>query len=128
MCGVGGAVGRSKQPLPLAPADPPVVGGQAGSCEPRGQRAGARVAREGCDGDVEARTGRQGWAVDVRRRYHGIAGGGHILASSNSIHPAVDPRNYRAMAEAARRFGQYPLDEAMVAEYRTKNYIARYGR
>jgi uroporphyrinogen decarboxylase len=54
-------------------------------------------------------------------------GGGHILASSNSIHPAVDPRNYRAMVEAARRFGQYPLDEKMIAEYRTKNYIARYG-
>ena len=54
-------------------------------------------------------------------------GGGHILASSNSIHPAVDPRNYRAMVEAARRFGQYPIDEKMIAEYRTKNYIARYG-
>jgi len=53
-------------------------------------------------------------------------GGGHILASSNSIHPAVNPRNYRAMLEAGRRFGVYPLDEKMVAEYRRKNYIARY--
>jgi len=54
-------------------------------------------------------------------------GGGHILASSNSIHPAVRPQNYKAMAEAGRRFGRYPLDEAMVAEYRAKSYIAKYG-
>ena len=51
-------------------------------------------------------------------------GGGHILASSNSIHPAVDPRNYRAMLEAGRRYGRYPLDEAMVAEYRERDYMA----
>lgn len=51
-------------------------------------------------------------------------GGGHILASSNSIHPAVRPENYRAMLDAAAEFGEYPLDEDMVAEYREKNYIA----
>jgi len=50
-------------------------------------------------------------------------GGGHILASSNSIHPAVRPENYRAMLDAAAEFGEYPLDEEMVAEYREKNYI-----
>jgi len=55
-------------------------------------------------------------------------GGGHILASSNSIHPAVEPANYRAMLEAARRFGRYPLDRRMVARYRKRNYIARYLR
>jgi len=54
-------------------------------------------------------------------------GGGHILASSNSIHPAVKPENYRAMVEAGRRYGQYPLDPQMVEEYRGKNYIERYG-
>jgi len=54
-------------------------------------------------------------------------GGGHILASSNSIHPAVNPRNYRAMVEAGRRFGTYPLDPKMVEEYKGKNYISRYG-
>lgn len=53
-------------------------------------------------------------------------GGGHILASSNSIHPAVKPENYRAMVEAAKEFGQYPLDPTMVEEYRNKNYIARF--
>lgn len=56
----------------------------------------------------------------------GAVGGGHILASSNSIHPAVRPQNYTAMVQAARQFGQYPLDPEMVAEYRTKNYIANY--
>ena len=53
-------------------------------------------------------------------------GGGHILASSNSIHPAVDPDNYRTMVEAARTFGTYPLDEEMVREYRERSYIERY--
>ncbi|MBC8458015.1 MAG: uroporphyrinogen decarboxylase family protein [Deltaproteobacteria bacterium] len=53
-------------------------------------------------------------------------GGGHILASSNSIHPAVKPENYKAMLEAAKRYGQYPLDEKMVEEYRTKNYIEKF--
>ncbi len=52
-------------------------------------------------------------------------GGGHILASSNSIHPAVKPENYRAMVEAGREFGAYPLDEQMVVEYRQKSYIRR---
>ena len=56
----------------------------------------------------------------------GAVGGGHILASSNSIHPAVRPENYRAMLQAAREFGQHPLDPQMVEEYRNKNYIAKY--
>jgi len=50
-------------------------------------------------------------------------GGGHIMASSNSIHPAVDPELYRTMIWATREFGTYPLDERMVAEYREKNYV-----
>ena len=53
-------------------------------------------------------------------------GGGHILASSNSIHPAVKPENYQAMLETAKRYGQYPLDDKMVEEYRTKNYIEKF--
>jgi uroporphyrinogen decarboxylase len=51
-------------------------------------------------------------------------GGGFILASSNSIHPAVQPANYRAMVDAGRRWGGYPLDEAMVGEYRHRDYAA----
>lgn len=53
-------------------------------------------------------------------------GGGHILASSNSIHPGVRPENYAAMVGAARRFGVYPLDEEMVEEYSCRNYIEPY--
>ena len=34
-------------------------------------------------------------------------GGGYILSSSNSIHPAVRPENYLAMVAAARRWGAY---------------------
>lgn len=56
----------------------------------------------------------------------GSPGGGHILASSNSIHPAVRPENYRAMLKAAREFGHYPLDARLVEEYRAKQYVAAY--
>jgi uroporphyrinogen decarboxylase len=56
----------------------------------------------------------------------GAIGGGLILASSNSIHPAVKPENYRAMVEAGRRFGVYPLDEQMVREYRERDYMSAY--
>jgi len=50
-------------------------------------------------------------------------GGGHILASSNSIHPAVKPENYRAMVEAARKYGRYPIDPELIAQYRNRNYM-----
>ncbi len=53
-------------------------------------------------------------------------GGGYIMASSNSIHPAVKPENYRAMVDAGRKWGTYPLDAAMVADYRDRNYISRW--
>ena len=53
-------------------------------------------------------------------------GGGYVLASSNSIHPGVRPENYRAMVQTARQWGAYPLDQAMVEAYRTKNYIGRW--
>lgn len=52
-------------------------------------------------------------------------GGGFVLSSSNSIHPGVRPENFRAMVEAARRWGTYPLDEEMVAAYRSRDYMAR---
>ena len=52
-------------------------------------------------------------------------GGGHVLASCNSIHPAVDPANYRAMVEAGQRHGAYPLAERMVEEYGEQSYITR---
>jgi len=39
------------------------------------------------------------------------ANGGYILSSSNTIHRGVPPENYRAMLEALRKFGTYPLNE-----------------
>ena len=52
-------------------------------------------------------------------------GGGHILASSNSIHPGVKPENYKTMIEATRKFGEYPLDGELLNIYRNKNYIEK---
>ena len=54
-------------------------------------------------------------------------GGGHILASSNSIHPGVKPENYRTMVEAVREFGVYPLDAGMVSEYGKRDYAGDLG-
>jgi uroporphyrinogen decarboxylase len=53
-------------------------------------------------------------------------GGGHILASSNSIHPTVKPQNYKVMVETARQFGNYPISADLIAQYRHRNYMARY--
>lgn len=39
-------------------------------------------------------------------------GGGYILSSSNSIHSGVKPANWKAMIEAGREFGEYPLKAA----------------
>lgn len=54
-------------------------------------------------------------------------GGGHILSSSNSIHPAVKPENYRAMVVTARDQGKYPLDSSLVETYKSRNYITQLG-
>lgn len=54
-------------------------------------------------------------------------GGGHILASSNSIHPAVKPENYKTMIDTAKKHGVYPLDPEMVRKYKTHNYISKFG-
>lgn len=36
-------------------------------------------------------------------------GGGLVVASSNSVHPAIPLRNYMAMLETVQRYGAYPL-------------------
>ena len=59
-------------------------------------------------------------------RYEWGSAGGFILASSNSIHPAVKPENYKAMVEAGREFGAYPLDADMVESFKNKDYMGRY--
>ncbi len=56
----------------------------------------------------------------------GSPGGGHIMASSNSIHPAVNPENYRVMVETAKEFGKYPIDPELIETYGKKNYISQY--
>jgi len=53
-------------------------------------------------------------------------GGGHIMASSNSIHPGVNPQNYKVMIEATRRYRQYPISEDLIKEYRDKSYISKF--
>jgi uroporphyrinogen decarboxylase len=53
-------------------------------------------------------------------------GGGHILASSNSLHPAVNPANYRAMVRTARTFGRYPLERRFIEQYARRNYVYKY--
>ncbi|MCP4376507.1 MAG: hypothetical protein GY794_10090 [bacterium] len=38
----------------------------------------------------------------------GMPGGGYICSSSNSIHSAVKPENYKAMLDTIKEFGTYP--------------------
>ncbi len=46
----------------------------------------------------------------VRETIHTAGvGGGYIVSSSNTIHSAVKPENYRAMIEETHRFGVYPI-------------------
>ncbi|MEM3465066.1 MAG: hypothetical protein QW506_03040 [Thermoproteota archaeon] len=45
-------------------------------------------------------------------------GGEHIIASSNSIHPAVKPSNYLLMLKLARKYSVYPIDEKLIEKYR----------
>ncbi len=40
----------------------------------------------------------------------GAAGGGLILASSNSIHAGVKPENYLHMVRCVEKYGHYPMD------------------
>ena len=37
-------------------------------------------------------------------------GGGYGLAASNSIPDYVKPENFKAMVEAARKYGKYPIE------------------
>lgn len=53
-------------------------------------------------------------------------GGGHIMASSNSIHPAVKPSNYMLMLELTKKYGTYPIDEKLIEEYAGRKYISKY--
>ncbi len=37
-------------------------------------------------------------------------GGGHMVSSSNSVHPGVKPENFLAMVEATHEYGRYPIN------------------
>jgi len=48
--------------------------------------------------------------AQVKKRIQELApGGGYGLAASNSIPDYVKPENFRAMVEAAKRYGAYPI-------------------
>lgn len=44
-------------------------------------------------------------------------GGGHIISSSNSIHPGVKPENFLEMVRVAKEYGKYPIDEKLIKEF-----------
>lgn len=49
----------------------------------------------------------------VKKRISQLApGGGYALAASNSVPEYVKPENYRAMVEATKKYGKYPIGKA----------------
>jgi uroporphyrinogen decarboxylase len=61
-------------------------------------------------GDLLSRGTPEEVTVAVRNTIARAAkGGGYVLASSNSIHPAVKPENYVTMVMAGRQYGSYPI-------------------
>lgn len=58
----------------------------------------------------------------------GSHGGGHILCSSNSLHPGVKPENALAMFRAAKEFGSYAALPPKVAVDRGALDIARLAK
>jgi len=76
------------------------------------KRFGRRICLIGNLNCKEALTSESTEAVveDVRRCLkEGAADGGYMIASSNSIHSGVPPKNFLAYIEAARTLGKYPL-------------------
>ena len=73
---------------------------------------GDRVAVKGnvdCAGVLVSGTREEVVAATVEALGKGMPGGGYICSSSNSIHASVNPANYRAMMEAIREYGTYPM-------------------
>jgi uroporphyrinogen decarboxylase len=73
---------------------------------------GGRVALKGNVDCAQVLTfGTPDEVVEETRRAlrQGAPGGGYILSSSNSIHSAVKPENYRTMLDTLKRCGRYPV-------------------
>jgi len=61
-------------------------------------------------GDLLSRKSPQEVKKVVRQTIKEAApGGGYIISSSNAIHASVRPENYKAMIEATKRYGKYPI-------------------
>lgn len=92
----------------LDPIDP-----QAGMDLARVKAAyGHRVALKGnvdCGHTLSHGTAQEVVEDTLRALRQGAPGGGFILSSSNSIHSAVHPENYRVMMETLKAHGRYPL-------------------
>jgi len=74
------------------------------------QKLGARVALKGNVDCAHLMTlGSPAQVAEATRKALriGMPGGGFILSSSNSIHSAVKPENYRAMLDTLRECGKY---------------------
>ncbi|HUU09297.1 MAG TPA: uroporphyrinogen decarboxylase family protein [Phycisphaerae bacterium] len=75
-------------------------------------RFGDRVAVKGnvdCTRVLPFGTAEEVAAETRRALREGAPGGGYILSSSNSIHSAVRPENYRVMLDTLKRHGRYPI-------------------
>lgn len=61
-------------------------------------------------GDLLTRGSPEEVEKEVKRLIQGLApGGGYIMASSNTIHSGVKPENLKAMIEATKKYGVYPI-------------------
>jgi uroporphyrinogen decarboxylase len=90
----------------LDPIDP-IAGMDLGEVK---RRVGSRVALKGNVDCAHLMTlGSPAEVAEATRNALrvGMPGGGFILSSSNSIHSAVKPENYRAMLETLREYGSY---------------------
>jgi len=91
----------------LDPIDP-IAGMDLGEVK---RKIGSRVALKGNVDCAHLMTlGSPAEVAEATRKalQAGMPGGGFILSSSNSIHSAVKPGNYRAMLETLKQYGGYP--------------------
>lgn len=93
--------------------DPPPLG-TVDLAEARRQTRGRLFLKGNVDPVHTVLEGTPAQVLEAARERIAIAGpgGGYILSTACSIAPAAPPENVLAFAEAAERFGHYPLDTA----------------